>query len=93
MLNPNIRVSLYRRDYNDVYTDVYHLVDFKDYFTNEFTTTAAEKTYMVFDTPTATMSTVLYLKDELMSGTYKLSFALYDNDTYIGDVYKYIIIK
>ena len=91
--NPNIRVSLYRRDYDDVYSDIYHLVDFKDYFSNDFTLTSDPKTYMVFDEPTATMSTVFYLKDNLMSGTYKVKFSLYDNDTYIGDVYKFIIIK
>ena len=39
LLHPNIRVSLYRRDYEDVYSDIYHLVDFKDYFSNNFDNT------------------------------------------------------
>lgn len=93
LINPNIRVSLYRRDYDEVYSSIYHLAEFNDYFTNDLATTSVEKTYMLFDNPQATMSKVLYLKDNLRSGTYKIVFALYDNNTYIGDVYKYIIIK
>ncbi len=93
LLNPNIRVSLYRRDYDEVYSSIYHLVDFKDFFTNNFSDTNVEKLYLVFDDPQATMSQVLYLKDNLRSGTYKIVFSLYDNNTYIGEVYKYIIIK
>ena len=93
LLNPNIRISLYRRDYNDVYTDIYHLVNIKDYVTNEFETTNEENIYKLFATPEETMSTVLYLKENLKSGTYKVVFSLYDNDTYIGDVHKFIIIK
>ena len=93
LLNPNIRVSLYRRDYDDVYSDVYHLVDFKDYFTNNLSTTNVDKLYMLFDDPQSTMSSVFYFKNNLKSGTYKIVFSLYDNNTYIGDVFKYIIIK
>ncbi|MBR3489981.1 MAG: hypothetical protein IKH36_00675 [Bacilli bacterium] len=93
LLNPNIRVSLYRRDYDEVYSSVYHLVDFKDFFTNNFSDTNVDKMYLVFDNPQSTMSQVLYLKENLKSGTYKIVFSLYDNNTYIGDVYKYIIIK
>ena len=93
LLNPNLRVSLYRRDYEDIYSDIYHLVDFKDFFSNDFAETNRNKTYMLFENPESTMSTVLYLKENLTSGTYKVVFGLYDNNTYIGDVYKYIIIK
>ena len=93
LLNPSIRVSLLRRDYNEIYSNIYNLVDFKDYFTNDLSTTNRENVYMLFDNPQSTMSTVLYLKNNLMSGTYKITFALYDNNTFIGDVHKYIIIK
>ena len=93
LLNPNVRVSLYRRSYDDIYSDTYSLVDFKDFFSDNLSTTNAEKIYMLFDSPQATMSKALSMKDNLTSGTYKIVFALYDNDTYIGDVCKYIIIK
>ncbi len=93
LVNPHLRISLYRRSYDDVYSDTYNLVDFKDVFTNELDTTNKENEYMLFETPESIMSTTLYLKPDLISGTYKLVFSLYDNDTYIGDTYKYVIIK
>ena len=93
LLNPNLRVSLYRRDYSEVYSDHYNLVDFKDYFSDELVSTNLENVYMLFDPPTNVMTTTFHLKDHLVSGTYKLVFALYDNNTHIGNVYKYIVIK
>ena len=93
LLNPNIRISLYRRDYDSVYSTLYRQVDFKDFFSNEFATTNRDKKYMLFETPQQIMSTVLYLKENLTSGTYKIQFELYDRDTFIGEVHKYLIIK
>jgi hypothetical protein len=93
LLNPNLRISMYRRDYIEVYSDRYNLVDFKDYFSNDLDATNLESVYMLFDPPTNTMTTTFNLKDNLMSGTYRLVFGLYDNDTFIGNVYKYIVIK
>ena len=91
--NPNLRVSLARRDYNSIYTDIYHNVDLKDYVTNTLTTTSKSGYYLLANPPLSSMSWFMYMKPELVSGTYKIIFSLYDNDTYIGDVHKYIIIK
>ncbi len=93
LLNPNIRVSLYRRKYDDVYSSNYELVDIKDYISNDYGSTSISKVYTMFSNPEAVMSDVIYMKNNLTSGTYRIVFALYDNDTYIGDVCKYIIIK
>ncbi len=93
LLNPNLRVSLHRREYDQIYQDTYLLVDFKDFFTNDLATTNLDKVYMLFNSPQSVMSTIFYLKENLTSGTYRLQFSLYDNDTYIGEVHKYIIIK
>ena len=93
LLNPNIRISLYRRDYDEVYSTIYRQVDFKSFFSNEFSATSKENKYMLFETPESIMSTILYLKDNLTSGTYRLQFELYDRDTFIGEVHKYVIIK
>ena len=35
----------------------------------------------------------LTLKENLISGTYKLVYKLYDGNNYIGEDYEYIIIK
>ena len=93
LLNPNLRISLFRRDYEEVYSNKYNLVNLKDYVSDELESTNIENVYMLFNPPTSTMTTTLHLKENLMSGTYRLEFALYDNNTFIGSVYKYIVIK
>ena len=93
LLNPNLRISLLRRDYDEVYSNKYNLVDIKDYFSDEFTESNLDKIYTIFNPPTSTMTKILHLKDNLVSGTYKVMFELYDNNTLIGSVYKYIVIK
>ena len=93
LLHPNLRISLKRRKYDEVYSTSYELVDFKDMFSNEFATTSDNKVYMLFDTPTSVMNTTLYTKENLTSGTYRVTFSLYDNDTYIGETYRYVIVK
>ena len=65
----------------------------KDYVTNTLTTTAFTNEYLVTDNPQATQNFVLNLKENIMSGTYKIVFSLYDGDNYIGNVEKMIIIK
>ena len=91
--NPKIHVSLYRRDYGSIYSSTYNLVDLKDYVTNTLTTTTVANEYLVTDNPQATQNFVLNLKENLVSGTYKIIFSLYDGDNYIGNVEKMIIIK
>ena len=93
LLNPNLRISLYRRKYDEVYSNSYELVDIKDYVSDELENTNLQKVYMLFDPPESTMNTTLHLKEHLTTGTYKVVFTLYDNDTRIGEVYKYIVIK
>ena len=93
MANPNIRLSLYRRDYSAIFTNVYNLVDIKDYITNNYASTDKEFEYLMVNNPTTSFNTYLYLKPDLVTGTYKLTFSLYDGDVYVGDIYKYIVIK
>lgn len=90
--NPNIRLTLYRRNYDDVYDLNHTEVNLLDYITNNLTQ-ISENTYLLEDNPTSTMDKFIYLKDNLQSGTYKFVFSLYDDDIYIGDVSKYVIIK
>ena len=90
--NPNIRVQLYRRNYDDIYTTKYTSVDLLDYVTNQMEETQ-EFEYMFEENPTGNMDKFLYLKDQLTSGTYKFVFRLYDNQTFIGDSIEYVIIK
>ena len=91
--NPNIRVALYRRDYSSITTDMYNKVDLKNFFTDNYTVSANEMEYILANSPTSKFSKYMYLKPHLITGTYKIVFSLYDGDVYVGDVYKYLVIK
>ena len=91
--NPNIAVSLYRRDYDEIYSQKYNLVDLKDYVSNNLIQTNREKEYEVTKNPSDTINSTLTLNSTLTTGTYKLVYKLYDNDTYVGEAYEYIVIK
>lgn len=90
--NPNIRVSLYRREYNDIYDMTYTKVRLLDYITNNLVDTGGYL-YMFEEHPTDNLNKTLYLKENLMSGTYKFVFSLYDSNVYIGEAEEYVIIK
>ena len=49
--------------------------------------------YLFSDSPTGVMNFEFNTNSNLMTGTYKLVFKLYDNDEFIGEEYEYIIIK
>ena len=90
---PNVAVSLYRRDYKEEFSQEYNLVDLKDYVSTELTATKREKEYVVSENPLENSTHFLILKQNLVTGTYKLGYKLYDGDIYIGEVYEYMIIK
>lgn len=91
--NPNVRISLYRRKYEEIYQFDYEIVDFKNYFANEFTETSKEYEYLLTSNPTDQSVFYLSLKENLISGTYRIVLSLYDGESFIGDVYQYIVIK
>ena len=91
--NPNIRLAMYRRRYDQIYDTNYELVDLQDYVRFPLTTTNNEYEYMLINSPRATNSMELAMGTNMLTGTYRLVFMLYDNDTLIGDVTEYIIIK
>ena len=91
--NPNIRLAMYRREYDEIYDTDYELVDLQDYATTVLTTSNNPCEYILTSSPTAVNTKAIELEDELITGTYRLSFRLYDNDTMIGEVNRYIVIK
>ena len=44
-------------------------------------------------TPSATTTNYYKIKTDLITGTYKLVYKLYDGDTYVGEAFDYIVIK
>ena len=91
--NPKLRISLQRRMYQDIYSTEYELVDLRDYISDALTETKTKNEYLLADTPLKDINYTFNFKNNLKTGTYKLVVSLYDSNNYIGEVYKYIIIK
>ena len=94
LLEPNIKVALYRRNYNDIYLLDYVNANINDYVTNNLTMFGNNTNiYNVLDSLSDTNTYTFNFDSTLTSGTYKLEFRLYDANIYVGNVIKYIIIK
>ena len=94
LLSPNIKVALYRRNYNDVYLLDYVNANINDYITNELSMFGTNTNiYNVLSSLNETNTYTFNFNTNLTTGTYKLEFRLYDDNIYVGNVIKYIIIK
>ena len=93
--DPNIRIAMYRRKYtaNRPYETEYELADFQDFVAFDLTTTTVTKEYLITGAPLANNNYNYQLNSELLTGTYRLAFRLYDGDTMIGEIIRYIIVK
>lgn len=100
LTNPNVRLSVYKRNIDNKDTTVYTEVDFNSLFTNELASpndslylnqSVYEKMLKVSPGINNTMH--FDLADNLISGTYKLVFKLYDNNQLVDEEYKYVIVK
>ena len=96
--HPYISIKLYRRDYEDAYDLTYTQVNLADYITdnlslmhgNEYPleyeavseSEIAEATEGLEDTDMVTFDLNYTLDENLMSGTYRIVFTLYDRDDY-----------
>ncbi len=91
--NPNIRIKLMRRKYDTIYSMEYEDVSINDYIQNPLRATSTPFEYYFIENPTESIDYTFIMKENLISGTYRLVLSLYDNDAFIGSVYDYIIIK
>ena len=91
--NPKIAVSLYRRDYSGIYSQSYTIVDLADYVADNLVPTSREKEYLIFESPISSMTHQMQFKNNLVSGTYKIVYKLYDGENYVGEAYEYVVIK
>ena len=66
---------------------------FKDYFTNQYDDGYKKNEYKIITAPTQENLLFLYFKENLVTGTYKIVFKLYDGNIYIGEAYEYFVIK
>ena len=91
--NPNIRVQMYRRKYDEIYDTDYDEADLQEYVDQTLNPSGNLYEYTLSTHPVASIDYIIKMKNQLQSGTYRLVFKLYDNNTLIGDVTRYIIIK
>ena len=68
-------------------------MDASDYFSNAFFSGTTDSEYTIINTPQESNTYTFLLKDNLVTGTYKMEFILYDGNSRYGSVEKYIIIK
>ena len=92
LTNPSIKFKMYRRNYNSVYDTTYTLVDADKIFSG-LVSSGRDKEYVVENSLSESFNHTFNYKDNLKSGTYKLEFILYDGNSKIGTVEKYIIVK
>ena len=92
---PKIAVCLERRVYTDIYSTTYEKVDLKRYVSNSLTTFNGQTAeYLVTSNPEAQMQFEYNIKaDDLITGTYRLVYKLYDDTSYIGEAYEYFVIN
>ena len=90
---PNIRIAMYRRKYDNVYDTNYEMVDFQDFVSNTLLGSNNLNEYIIDNNPISHKDYTYQFKESLLTGTYRISFRLYDGDTMIGEVYRYIIVK
>ena len=91
--DPNIRMKVYRRNYTTIDDHTYTLVNATNIFTDTLTTTSNSNEYLLVDDPASSNEVTFTLGEDLVSGTYKVEFILYDDNAPIGNVTKYFIIK
>lgn len=100
LTNPNLRISLYKRNIDNKDTTSYTEISLDQVFNHVFSTpgvyglTPSTENELVVD-PSFTENTNITLsyKDTLTSGTYRIIFRLYDNNQLIDEDQEYIIIK
>ena len=91
LLNPNIKLSLYKKEKLTAYDQNYILVDLQDYFDNKLTL-FNDTTYNLFDILNESNVIDLLIND-FEYGGYKFVFDLYDGNTKIDTVEKAFIVK
>lgn len=91
LTNPNVRVSLYKKEQLTAYNQDYVLVDLADYLTDSLVP-ASDNAYYLISNLVANNSITLNTK-QLDCGGYLFVFELYDGDNRIGSLEKKFIVR
>ena len=93
LTQPSIHVKMYRRGVNTIDDTSYTVVNLQDYIRYTLQGGNVANEYLLISDPVNVTSYTLTFNEDLVSGTYKMEFILYDGGSKIGTVDKYIIIK
>lgn len=100
LIQPNLRISLYRRNTDTVATTEYTLVDIRKVFANTFTFPSSvgfvgsdPLEFFLSKDLERDNEFIFSLREQLESGTYKIVFRLYDQNHKIDEDVDYLIIK
>lgn len=100
LTNPNLRLSVMKRDIDDYNATTYTEVDFNSLFSNHLENptdrgyqAGSDLEKMLPHNLNELQTLNFTFNDNLTSGTYKLVFKLYDDNQIIEEDYEYIIIK
>ena len=91
--NPNIRIEVYKRKVDDINSIEFESIPLENLFKNRLTSANNGNEHIVNIGNGTTGTVNLELQDNLISGTYRISFKLYDNNQIIDDDIKYVIVK
>lgn len=86
--NPNIRVSLYKKDYLTAYNQDYTLVDLNTYINNNLQRHLGYVYYSNLGE-----FKLKFITNKFDYTSYKIIFELYDGDSYISTIKKYLISR
>lgn len=100
LVNPNVRVSLYKKTLLTAYDQNYSIVDIKNYITNTLSS-SGDNTYYALENPVRYIGTtgtinsfnLTMITSSFENTAYKYVFELYDGDKKIGAIEKKFIIK
>ena len=97
--NPNVRISLYKKNYLTAYDQTYSIVDLEDYTSDNLDKSSNNVYYAVknpvqYDNNYRINDYVLNLNTSSFDNMgYKIVFDLYDGDKRVGSIEKYFIVK
>ena len=93
LVNPNIRIEILKRDVNYITATNYDSIPFNNLFTTRLTSAGGNEMYLDMEGLDEKEFTFhLVETNQLISGTYRLNFKLYDNNQLIDNDVKYVIV-
>lgn len=93
LINPNIKVSLFKKEVLSAYNQNYTLIDLKSYITEDLEI-VSDMIYYALKNPLETNDfNLTFLANKLENNSYKLVFELYDSNQKLGTIEKFFIVK